>query len=358
MKAIAQLIIGILFCFSSACGQNGQYEYENNACESEAPYARVSSYEDGPADRSNTIEMKELRDPKTGLVNMHMPFPSSWKITGNGIEGPRGTTVKEYPGGSYTGQQRSLHSIEQVIEQDIMPVIQKNGARYLRTIDLPEVARRNKRLGDQYWQAMPMQKHYQAKGIEIIDAEDKPGLIVVHFVHSQNQYGTHAFFYQQVLISNKAHYENDKQTLLFALANQQSNPEAVLAFNRKMQQEYLRRQRLFDNRIGQAWANFNAWNKAHVETWNDISESSIDSWRRRETMRDNGQSSTVDAIHERERLIDPFDGRHLEVEAGYKYYYTNGLGETIGTNSEFYDPERDSNVNHQEWRQMRPRGNN
>jgi len=303
--------------------------------------------------------MKELRDPQTGMVNMYMPLPADWTVTDNGIEGPDGTLLQEFPGGSFNWQQRQIHSIDQIIQEDINQQIRRNGAQYLRTIDLPEVAQHDERLGKQYWSPNYARRTFQAKGVEIRDADGKPTLLVVHHTQGHGPYGVaYNGYYLHALTSTDERYESDKQTVLFALTHQQSNPEAVLAFNRNEQQAYIQRERLFNERMRQAWATFNAWNKAHVETWSDINESSMASWRRQNDLQEAGQASTVDGILERERIVDPQSGRQLEVDAGYKYYYTNGQGDYIGTNDAFFNPARDPNLNHQEWRKAPLQGNN
>lgn len=349
MKNIMYLVLGILFSFTTACGQSPRHE-------SGAAYQRVSTYE--VSSGSSNVVMQELRDPQTGRVNIYMPLPADWEVSGNGIEGPDGVTLQEFPGGSFNWQQRQINSIDQIIQQDIQQLIQRNGAQFLRTIDLPDVAQRDERLGSQYWSPNSTRRTFQAKGVEVRDAEGKPVLLVVHHTQTHGPYGVaHNFYYLHALTSTDERYETDKEIVRFALANQQSNPEAVMAFNQKEQQAYIQRQHLFDARMRQAWNHFNAWNKAHVETWNDISESSMASWRRQEAMRDAGQARTVDGILERERVVDPQSGRQLDVDAGYKYYYTNGQGDWIGTNDEFFNPARDPNLNHQEWRKAPLRGN-
>lgn len=351
MKTISLLSLGIFFCLSSACSQAQTTE--------KAEYTKVSTYEIEKDEGSNALVMKELRDPQSGKVSMYMPLPADWKITDKGIEGPVGTTVQEFPGGSFNWQQRQISSVDQIIQEDVIQLIQKNGAQFLRTIDLPDVEQRDKLLGSQYWQAPSSQRAYETKGVEIRDAEGKSVLLVVHLTQTIGQYGVaHNHYYLHALTSNEDRYKKDKQILQFALANRQSNPEVVLAANKKMQQDYIRRKRLFDERMRQSWATFNAWNKNHVKTWSDINESSMASWRRREAMRDAGHANAVDGVLERERIVDPNSGRQLEVDAGYKYYYTNGQGDWIGTNSEFFNPAQHPDLNHQEWRRTPRRENN
>lgn len=348
---ISLMILAIVFCSVVACGQSPG----NNKAE----YTRVSTYQIEKDTGIDSITMMELRDPESGQVTMYMPLPSDWRISGNGIEGPDGTTLQEFPGGSFNGQQRRISSVNQIIREDISQDIHRNGAQFSGIIDLPEIERRDQRLGSQYWEAMPSQREYQTKGVEVRDANGRPVLLVVHFTQTRTQYGVaHNGYYLHVLTSGDERYEKDKEILRFALANRQSNPEAVLAFNKKMQQDYIRRQRLFDERMRQARATFDAWNKNHVETWNSINESSMAGWRAQEEMRDAGHARSVDGVLERERIVDPSSGRQLDVDAGYKYYYTNGQGDWLGTNSEFFNPAQEPELNHQEWRRTPIQENN
>lgn len=341
------LSLSLLFCLNSACSQVN----DNNEVEEGRPtYVKLSPQRSSTPAQSATVAMLALRDPQTGMVNQYMPLPADWRITDQGIEGPAGTVVQEMPGSSFMDHQRYIQSIDDLIQQDVHQLIQQNGAQYLRTIDLPAVAQRDERLGLQYWQAMPMEKDFITKGIEVRDKEGKPGLLVLHYTQSRSQYGRHHSYYLHVLSSSEAHYASDKEVLCFALANLQSNPEAVQAFNLKMQQEYMQRERMHAAKMKQAQDNFNAWNRTHVETWKDINESSMASWRRRNDVQDAGHARSVDAISGRERLANPYGGQALEVDAGYQYYYTNAFGEVIGSNDAFFNPAQDPSLNHQEWR--------
>jgi len=350
MKLISLLTLALVFFSIVACGQSSK---NNNA-----EYTRVKTYQIEKDTEFNALIMKELIDPKSGQVTMYMPLPADWQITSNGIEGPDGTILQEFPGGSFNGQQRQISSVDQIIREDIAQRIQRNNAQFLGTIDLPEIERRDQLLASQYWEAMPNQRIYQTKGVEVRHADGRLVLLVVHFTQTRTQYGiAHNGYYLHVLTSNEERYEKDKEIMRFALANRQSNPKAVVAFNEKLQRDYIQRQRLFDERMRQARATFNAWNKSHVETWNSINESSMASWRAQGEMRDAGHARTVDGILERERIVDPNSGRQLDVDAGYKYYYTNGQGDWLGTNSEFFNPAQDPNLNHQEWQRTPIQGN-
>ena len=345
MKFLSPLFLGLSFLIimNSACSQD-------QSSQGSAAYARLTPYSTTSNSQSPSVVMKEIRDPQTGVVNQYIPLPSNWHLTQKGIEGPSGTLVQEFPGSSFTDQQRYIQSVDDLIQQDIAQLIQQSGATFIRTIDLPEIAQRDQRIGLQYWQAMPMEKDFVAKGIEFRDKDGKPGMIVLHYTQSRTQYGRHHVYQLHLLASSEARYEQDKKILRFALANVQSNPQVVQAFNQQMQQDHMRRARIYAEKRRQAQKHFETWNRNHVETWNEINEASLDSYYRRQGMMDRVHENTTDAILERERLSNPYGGQTLEVQSGYKYYYSNAFGVVIGSNDEFFNPAQDPSLNHQEWR--------
>ncbi|MEO1449293.1 MAG: hypothetical protein AAFV07_07165 [Bacteroidota bacterium] len=344
------LSLGILLGLNTACSQVSQTEQSQATM---TPYTKLTPFTTTNQGASHSIVLKEIRDPQTGAVNQYIPLPSNWNLTQKGIEGPSGTLVQEFPGPSFTDQQRYIQSVDDLIQQDVAQILQQSGATFLRTIDLPEIARRDQRIGLQYWQAMPMEKEFVAKGIEFRDKDGKPGLLILHYNQSRTQYGRQHGYQLHVLSSSADRYEQDKKTICFALANVQSNPQVVQAFNQQMQQDHMRRQQMYEARRREAQKHFEAWNRNHVETWKEINEGTLDSYYRRQGMMDRVHERSTDAILERERLTNPYGGQPLEVQSGYKYYYTNTFGEVIGSNDEFFNPAQDPSLNHQEWRRAR-----
>ncbi|MDZ7846305.1 MAG: hypothetical protein U5L96_05850 [Owenweeksia sp.] len=142
----------------------------------------------------------------------YIPLPGYWQITQDAWQAPNDIIVKAQFGGSFTGQQRYVESIDQIIQQDLLPKLQQQGHTYLGTIDLPKVSQRDQQMYAMYWKVMPSQEHHAAKGIEFKDDQGNRGLIVVHFTLSQSQYGSFANYYMQELHAPQAHYKRARKT--------------------------------------------------------------------------------------------------------------------------------------------------
>lgn len=302
-------------------------------------------------DNGGGIVMHKFIDPKKGMVSGYMPLPANWKITADKIIGPNGTEIQNFPGGSFYDTQRRLTSIDQIIREDLSRLIQQSGAQHLNTIDLPQVAANDRRMSAQYWKFTATQEIHQAKGIEVKGNDGKLGLLVVHFIHSQSQYGGFSYYYLNALAAPPAAYEQAKKHYLYGLANQKADPQYVAVCNQQEQQRSQAGWNAHRQRMASNQAAFDSWNRTQ-QTMSDISDISMEGWRNRNRVSDRMQEMSVDGIGEREAVADPYSGRQMKIESGYNNYYMNRSGEYIGTNDEFYNPERDPNVNNQEWRRV------
>ena len=365
MKLSTLFALSTLICFTVSCGPSFDEYYEEDYYEEEGYYpeteevaytesAAYPEYQDQStpkaqfvSNRGGGIVMHPITDPKSGMVSGYIPLPSNWQIMKDKIAGPNGIEVRNYPGGGLP----HARSIDQVIQQNIAQLIQQGGAQYLNTINLPEVAANDQRMYAQYWKAMPSQEFHQASGVEIRGPEGNNGLIVVHFVYTQSQYGSFGYYYLNLLSAPPAAYEQAKKHYLFGLANQKVTPQYVAAHNQREQQKSQASWSAHNQRMANNQAAFDSWNRTQ-KTLSEINDISMEGWRSRNQSSDRMQERAVDGIWEREAVTNPYQSGQVKVESGYKYYYMNQSGEYIGTNNEFYNPAQDPNVNNQEWRKV------
>jgi hypothetical protein len=298
------------------------------------------------------VEMRPIVDAQTGKTNAYAPLPSNWKI-GAIWEGPGGTKVELRNGGFATYQQRPLNSVDQVIQQTIVPNLKKMGVKIDNIIDLPGIARNNQKSYALYWKPVPSQENHQVKGIEVSDPQKGiKGLFVVNFISSNSQYSRSNIYYTNVLTASNSRYEQDKKTLIYALENMQPDRQAVAAHNQREQQKSNASWAAHNNRMRQNRSNFDAFQKTQ-QTYSEISDIQHEGWKRRNAIQDAGHSNSINSgIWEREARINPNSGQQMNVQSGYKYYYMNEFGQYFGTNDEFYNPERDPNVNHLNWKKV------
>lgn len=81
----------------------------------------------------------------------------------------------------------------------------------------------------------------------------------------------------------------------------------------------------------------------------DALDQSMNSFRERQKIQDQGHENRINAIHERTTVTDPNTGESYQVEAGSKQYWGNGMGEYIRSDDLFYNPNMDPNLNNQNW---------
>lgn len=396
MKFFTLITIGTLFMMTTACGQYsydesyddyyeaGEYgEYDPqapmnnedweaiemsgngqqlnqqggnavNAAWSSAPNRSAAAV---PSNGNGEIIMHPITNPQTGMVTGYLPLPSDWKLSGSTWNGPEETVVQEYQGQSFQAYQRRIQSVDQVIREDLLPRLQQSGVQVNNIVDLPEVARNDQAQYAMYWKYAPSQDTHQSKGIEITEASTGTrGLIIVHFTYSRSQMGDMAFYWCHGL-STKAHrYEQDKQTVIYALANYRPNEQAVAAHNRKEQQRAGVSDAAFQQRMAANQANFQASQRASA-TLSEISDINHQGYMNRSAMNDRGHQNSINSgVWERNAATNPYSGQEVQLEGGYNYYYMNQFGEYFGTNDANYNPQRDQSLGNQEWRPVNPNG--
>jgi hypothetical protein len=312
--------------------------------------ATPASFRQSPT--NGDIVMHPVKDAQTGMVTIQVPLPSNWKVSAQGWQGPAGEAVQEQTGETFNLIQRPIRSIDQVIQSIISPKMQQSGLQTGRIIDLPQVARHDQQFQSQLWSAMPAQKSYSAKGVEYQDRQGNRGMVVVHFTLSQSQYGSLSFYFLHVLQAPASRYETAKKHTLYALSNFQPNPQFIDQYNQREQQKSNASWATHNDKMRRNQQYFDSWNKTHVNTMNEINDMSMKGWRDRNASSDRMQQMEVNAINGETTIQDPYNGNGVNVQDGYKYYYINQFGEYMGTNDEFYNPERDPNVNNLEWRKV------
>ncbi len=336
----------ILFA-TTACGQSYQNDHYDNA---NTHNMQQETYNAQTA--NGKVVMHEVRDAQTGMISQHLPLPSSWQVSDGHWTSSYGAEVRflmPQPG------QQPCHSVDEVIQRVVLPTFPQGGFQHLGTLNLPQLAERNRRAGELLWQAAPTEKHYACKGVEYRGPDGKPGLIIINFHLFTNQAGRFPGFSMFVLEVPAKQYEKAKGEVLYALANYEPNPQFIAAHNQREQQKS---QMAWNNHNAKMQNRWNAFNnhQANMRDLSQIQDMQHESYMNRSRMQDRGHQKTIDGIRYEESAVNPYDGQQMKVESGYKYYYMNQFGEYFGTNDEFYNPERDPNLNNQEWRRVQYQG--
>jgi hypothetical protein len=294
-------------------------------------------------------------DPQTGMVSSYMPLPASWRVAPDKWTSPGRSEVTLRKGIQLNA---SVNSIDQVIQQIIIPAFRQDGVRADKVVDLPAVRQADQKEQDGYFSYGNAQNFVQAKGIELTQTSTgNKAFIVVHFLVKRNQYHQIPSYWFHVLGAGAGgSFEKDKDALIYALANFKMNPQWVAAHNRQVQGQLASNDARFQQKQKENWDHFNRMQDIN-RTNSSVGDIYHDMYKNTSAMKDRGQERAVNGIHERNAMVNPYSGEQINLGNNYKYYYMNQFGQYFGTNDEFYNPERDPNVNHQEWRKVQYRGN-
>lgn len=355
--------------FLKPAGNAAQAREKNNA---------AAGREDNVQARVKTeLEMKPLRDAKTGRITSYLPLPVDWKVhpPGSGlplIEGPGGISVTDNPPEQYyynvadpqVAQMAGMTlanpvPLETIFRDNVVPAIQELGGKLLKEYALPEIAQRSHRILQKVLTRSRI-NYVKLHASEWRQSNGKKSLILLSQMDMTSQ-GLSSWWVSMTEVEAPAQsFEEAKQIYLFAQANFQPDLETARAHAGEVD----RRERESQEMINQSWAAhnrrmqaneaaFQATQKAHVETSNAISDMSMQGYRDRSASSDRMQRNQVDAIHEENSLRNPWDeDRDLQVESGYDTYYMNSAGNVIGSNNPNFDPNVDRSYNDTEWRVM------
>lgn len=318
------------------------------------------------------MTMHEIRD-KSGMVAALLPLPASWKMhmpvqNGVAITGPDGIKVTEFapinymvssdPNMQYIFSQNGiksmpLQSIQQIIQQDLIPSAKKKNLIYITHYELPQISKLDKWYSDQLYRVEPTQLYNKVYGIEMQYTDGKKAFIVMHISSTKTQYMESWYHMSALLDADPAAFETAKKQYIFALENMRYNLEPILSYNKAEAQ-----------RIGQSWAAFNQKLKAsqaafeanqiaHVNKSNAINDAIMGNWKSSNATSDKNQEQFVDYIYEKQDMQSSETGNTYKVNQGYNQYWMNNKGEYIGTKSTTYNPNLDDNMNGEKWEELK-----
>jgi hypothetical protein len=370
MKTSASLLLllsAILFAAVACTAQNyNQGNYANSG----------SQYSQSSAPSNDQVVMKTISNPQTGLVVAQMPLPASWKINPNpgpqdpAATGPGGIEIRSFVGQSFTfsndqytnqmyqqgGQKvRQPVGIETVIKQDIIQEVQKLGLQFEKMYALPKLAQADKAYSDQLYTYGQQQKSFQVAGAEFTGKDGKKELLIVHYYET---YGMGMYFWGytlQNLSAPQQSFESAKQTYIYALENTQHNPQAIAAYNAKESAQLSANDAAFQNRMRNNQANFEATQRAHVNSSNAINEAQMGIYRNQSESFNRSNQQITNGIREESTMYNSSNGETYQVEGQSDTYWMNANGEYIPTDNSLYNPNLDQNVNSTEWVEGDPR---
>lgn len=321
------------------------------------------------------LVMLSVMDTTRNMEMYRMPFPENWAmhtpktIEEPNITGPGGINIYYRMGGSYsynsdpymqqlyqqTGQSmRAPISVEQIIEQDLKPQINKLGMKYIKQYPLPEVAQRSKNYSSKLYKSLPTQESFNAVGSEWQDDQGNTALVIVDQSIRSGQGSTFWSYQYKILGAPSERFEAAKKAFIYAIVNTQDNAQQIRAYNASEQQKSNQSWGQHNARMRQNQQNFDRQQKIYRETNNAVNNSIMSTYRNQSAASERGQRQFVNSINDESTVTNPYDGKQYQVEAGADQYWMNNDNEYIQSNDTFYNPNMDPYQNNQEWQELQP----
>lgn len=321
---------------------------------------------------SKQLKLYKIKNQQFGMLFAVMPIPNTWNIINNEkenilFEASNGTKVygerynsfyySNNPEQNYFFQQggsqvKAPKSISSFINEDLKPLLKSNGLNYLGQFSLPQLAQADKQFDSALFKSTPEQKKYECIVTEWEDEKGNKSLGVIRFftTYYPTAGGLNWGYTLNSLEAPKSVYEDAKKDYINALLNLQVNPKWI----QKNNQYYAQKTQQSNAGHQQRMAALRAQGQAIINTGNtysSISDSSHESWKRRNGMTDAGHSKSVNSVWERSNVNDQ-NGNQYQVEGYYNNVWKNNNNEYVGTDNTNWSPNIDNTTNGVNWEQL------
>ncbi len=309
------------------------------------------------------IITQKMIDSKTGEIYATMELPANWQLntkSASMAESNYGVKLYYLPAHPYVfyqdqysqqmyiqagGKPRDFVSIQTLIDQDLMPVAKKEGSRFVRQYELPEVAAADKRLDDMMYKAMPSQQQFRAVMTEWIDAKGNPYAMIIHQNGSVSNGMIMWNYFCHAIEATKEWYEKGKTAAIRALASTVYNPKFFMAYNQSEANKASASWANHNRNMQQKQAAFETHQRNHVANSDAVSQSIMKSYNDNQTTSDRMHNRFVNYIKDENTVTNNVTGTRHQVETGGNEYWMNNDGKYVKSN----DPNRDPSINNKTW---------
>ncbi|HEX8563992.1 MAG TPA: hypothetical protein VF676_13530 [Flavobacterium sp.] len=315
------------------------------------------------------IVAHQMLDNKKQLMAV-IPLPANWRVNNGGgntfVSGPNGIHVYAIPmrtfmysndpyfqqSAAQTGNKmRQFVPIDRLVQQELLPIAKKEGSKFIRQYNAPEIAASDKSFSDMLFKTGPIDQRFSAAVTEWTDKDGDPYLIVLHqngtFMDNMVTWS----YYGHILEAPKASYESAKKVLLAGLAGTQYNPRYVDAYNQQESQKAGAGWAAHNSRMQQNQRNFDTWQQNHASKTAAINDASMAAYNSRNAASDKSHNRFMNYIKDENTVIQAGTGQKYQVESGANQYWMNSEGKYVKSNDPNYDPNRDPAYNNSEWQQ-------
>lgn len=333
--------------------------------EDQQPYA--SSGQQQPVQEQGGLRTITVPSNFAGVAMAQLQVPARWNVKTNAsgswyVDEP-GLKVKDVNLQSFItpnsqmaqlyqqngGKVRQPMTPEQVLQQDIVPQLGKQGYELIGSSDAPEVARATQPGMDGLY-AIGQRRNTCKANISTWRKGDQRMALLMHWSMMESSGMANWNYYFTRLDAPAARFEQEKAALLAAKASLRYNPQYFAAYAQSEQQKAGQSWAAHNQRMQTNQAAFDAQQRTHRETWGAINDASMGAYQDRMNSMDRQQNATINAIRGEQDAINPYTGEQGKVQSGYDQYWMNSDGQYMGTNDVMYDPNVNSDWVDQ-WRQ-------
>lgn len=295
----------------------------------------------------------------------YKPIPAHWQQQPDGKSfRAAGLTVRPMPGAQYiftTGPMAALYAqsgatmrapitVEQVVQQDLVPRLRQEGFTLVRQQRIPAVETLQQQFMDQLARATgsPAAKVSAALS-EWTKSDQRIALLTTQLYFNGEPVN---WSYSCTRLETAAdRYEPEKAAWLHSESNMEFNPAFFSAFAQVQQQKMQQGQAAHDQRMRANHAAFEARQRAHTDMVNGVNNAIMGGYNGTSGTMDRMQNTTINGIRGEQDATNPYTGEAGKIQAGQDQYWMNRDGQYIGTNDVMYDPNVNSNGTDQ-WRQV------
>jgi len=309
-----------------------------------------------------------VKDPQTGQAIYQIEFPATWEVnqaTGL-ITGPNQLEIQHYqpesfvyPTDPYARQsyaqagQKVAQPIgaQGVLRQFVQPNASKLGLTFEKSYRLSSLAQKDQAIANQYYTYGDQRKTFDVLATEWKNGDGRRSLVLIHYNENSFMGMTMWGYTLKSMSVNANDFENAKTALIRGLEGVRFNQQVIAAHNQREMQKLSQQDATFQNRLRNKEANFQATQRAHVESQNAIRQSQMGIYRAQSESFNRGNQQISNGILEENTMYNPTNGETYQVESGYDNYWMNSDGQYIGTDDHLYNPNIDQNINNTDWQQ-------
>lgn len=309
-------------------------------------------------------------EKSNGWATERIPFPATWVQHDSGdfaFTGPNG--IRVYGGFgrgfSYSNDPTMMQlyqatgtevkyplNMEQTIEEFLMPIANKLNRKLVKKYPIPQLLEGHKNFYGMMYKVEPTQTQFDATALEWVDPDGTQWVTIFFYHLDQARNSIMWGFIGGAMGAPAAYFEKAKQDYLNGLLNKQINPQWMNAMNQKT--EFAIRQS--NEAHAQREAEFKRGMAQRQQQW-EANQQSISNkqkqWEANQEAISRRNEMVSDAILGKVNIVDPESGSRHKIDNTSNRYWVNSQNKYIGTNTTYDDPNKNSFVNGETWREFK-----